>query len=1279
MSSSQGSFICSGALLTSTHIVTAGHCLDIDDNGSVDFAPSEVTVFFNHDNPTNNFSGSTSIQASALVNHPNYTGFLSPSVNDDIAVVTLSSSAPSGVPIYPIHTQAFTQSTPIVLAGYGTQGDAINGETGGANLFVKLTGQNLASDFELDDEGGGNREVWLADFDGPAPADLFGDGTTLGNDKEITILGGDSGGPSFVWNDLDNSTTIEQGELEWWGNNTFGSIFAPDFDTDFGGMVGSAYASWLDSVFNSTSTDDHGDNSSSSTPIPIPSTTGGELEVAGDRDFFSFNAIQGIEYEFSTGLNTLSDSTLELYDVDGSTSLVFDDDSGPGLASQIIWTASTSGTYFLEVAGYADNEFGTYDLVAEIDDDHGNDFSEATSLSVPVSTTGIIEIQTDLDYFSFSANAGSTYEIETVLTELSDSTLSLFDTDGTTLITFDDDGGTGLASLITFAPDQSGTYFVAVDNYSDEVGGYGLDISLMSPTNATIIDNGDPGYTTTGNWNTTGTGYLDDRDVHAAGSDTDEATWIFDVPVGSYQVASTWLSHPNRSAAAPYSIYDGSTFITTINASQKDSPDDFSDAGANWENLAAVNISSGQLRVSLGSASDGVVTADAVRIEPFEIPALIVDNGDAGYALTGSWTSAANGYQDDRNAHSASSGSDEASWTFEVPIGTYQVASTWLSHPNRANNAPYSIFDGGELIAFVEANQKIDPDDFNADGGDWEILTNVSVTNGPLKVVLGTSPDGVVTADAIRIAPLLPVDDPDDQINEATLIDEGIFADQIYSANDVDMFAISVQAGERWQFDIDVFNDPSAELDSSVNLFDASGSLIAFSDADVGPDPEFAATESFIDFVFDTSGVYYLAVASEGNYQYDPVDGSGDSGGSTTGFYELIVQMITTASETQIIDNGDAQYSVTGNWTSATTGYLGDRNMHVAGASNDEATWNFTVTPGTYTVSSTWLAHPNRANDAPFSIYDDGVLVAFVNSNQKVAPDDFVDAGGDWEVLANVEISSDTLTVVLGTSPQGKVTADAVHIAPAPSLPTLVVDNGDPGYTSNGWRTTSTGYLGDREVHSASSGADEASWTFDELPVGTYSVSSTWLSHPNRSEAAPYSIYDGNTLITTIYASQKVAPDDFSDLGGDWEVLSNVTITSGTLTVVLGTAPDGVITADAIRIGPASTPVRGKLAANLFEDAMRWPAFPMVDRDLTSEQVSRPDTNLTVLDEYFSVFNKAKDTKLATVEDTSMVPTSPLLGKPEGKDESDNEGELDHEARVLLEWLSENQLNSSMD
>lgn len=108
--------------------------------------------------------------------------------------------------------------------------------------------------------------------------------------------------------------------------------------------------------------DDHGNNAASATTVAAPSTTAGVIGVNGDVDWFKFQATAGKAYVFTVQLGTLQDSVLTLCDSNGTTQLAFNDDSGSSAASQITWTAPTSGVYYLAVGAYGNAYTGTYSL-----------------------------------------------------------------------------------------------------------------------------------------------------------------------------------------------------------------------------------------------------------------------------------------------------------------------------------------------------------------------------------------------------------------------------------------------------------------------------------------------------------------------------------------------------------------------------------------------------------------------------------------------------------------------------------------------------------------------------------------------------------------------------------------------------------------------------------------------------------------------------------------------------------------------------------------------------
>ena len=107
------------------------------------------------------------------------------------------------------------------------------------------------------------------------------------------------------------------------------------------------------------------------------------------------------------------------------------------------------------------------------------------------------------------------------------------------------------------------------------------------------------------------------------------ATWSFpELEPGYYQVSATWQFHPsNRSLAAPFQLFDGDEYIRTHYVNQRVQPaanvlethpvpNDSNPGPARFQHFGEpVYIESGMLEVLLSNAADGVVVADAIRIE----------------------------------------------------------------------------------------------------------------------------------------------------------------------------------------------------------------------------------------------------------------------------------------------------------------------------------------------------------------------------------------------------------------------------------------------------------------------------------------------------------------------------------------------------------------------------------------------------------------------------------------------------------------------------------------
>ena len=95
--------------------------------------------------------------------------------------------------------------------------------------------------------------------------------------------------------------------------------------------------------------------------------------------------------------------------------------------------------------------------------------------------------------------------------------------------------------------------------------------------------------------------------------------WTFSgLADGQYLVSTTWREKSNRATDALYSIEDATaTTLAATTIDQQVAPNDRTESGALWEDLATVNITGGALIVKLteSAGATGQIIADAVRIE----------------------------------------------------------------------------------------------------------------------------------------------------------------------------------------------------------------------------------------------------------------------------------------------------------------------------------------------------------------------------------------------------------------------------------------------------------------------------------------------------------------------------------------------------------------------------------------------------------------------------------------------------------------------------------------
>ena len=122
-----------------------------------------------------------------------------------------------------------------------------------------------------------------------------------------------------------------------------------------------------ETVFEPDGEDFSADNSSQGR-VAVGSTATGEIGSSGDRDWFGVDLVAGRTYVIDlrggpTRDGTLSDPYLRgIHDADGNLiSGTRNDDGGEGRNSQLTFTASESGTYFIAAGAYSSRQ-GTYEL-----------------------------------------------------------------------------------------------------------------------------------------------------------------------------------------------------------------------------------------------------------------------------------------------------------------------------------------------------------------------------------------------------------------------------------------------------------------------------------------------------------------------------------------------------------------------------------------------------------------------------------------------------------------------------------------------------------------------------------------------------------------------------------------------------------------------------------------------------------------------------------------------------------------------------------------------------
>ena len=239
---------------------------------------------------------------------------------------------------------------------------------------------------------------------------------------------------------------------------------------------------WPDANVNVA--DDHGDDIAAASSVKIGTVVRGVLAHEFDTDYFRFQAEGAQDYQITINHESMEDIRLRLYAQDDATLLKVLESEAEGAGLLLSWIAPESGAHHIAV----DSPVGSIDTYALSvspvvlgADDHGDESSTATDVSVGEVVHGILDHRLDVDYFRFWAEAGQAYEVVVSNDTLVYSRIRLYRSDGLTP-TPAYAGGWGLngAHECVIAPD-SGEYYAVVESPEGNGGAYMLEIMTTAP------------------------------------------------------------------------------------------------------------------------------------------------------------------------------------------------------------------------------------------------------------------------------------------------------------------------------------------------------------------------------------------------------------------------------------------------------------------------------------------------------------------------------------------------------------------------------------------------------------------------------------------------------------------------------------------------------------------------------------------------------------------------------------------------------------------------------
>ena len=238
--------------------------------------------------------------------------------------------------------------------------------------------------------------------------------------------------------------------------------------------------------------DDYRSDTATTATVAVGVSATGEIELGSDRDWFAVSLERGRTYRFdlegsATDAGTLYDPYLYgIYDAAGNLIVgTTNNDSGVGLNSRVYFMATADATYYVAAGSWGAN-LGTYMLsLTEVTDDFTAWTDTTGTVAVGGLATGGIQFAHDRDWFAVTLVSGKTYQFDLEGSATDAGTLSdpylrgIYDAAGNSISgTTDLHGGAGRNSRVTYTATQNGTHYVSVSAgiFVPEHGTYRLSV-----------------------------------------------------------------------------------------------------------------------------------------------------------------------------------------------------------------------------------------------------------------------------------------------------------------------------------------------------------------------------------------------------------------------------------------------------------------------------------------------------------------------------------------------------------------------------------------------------------------------------------------------------------------------------------------------------------------------------------------------------------------------------------------------------------------------------------